>query len=55
MAIMDRYKLELVSAGRNYVRICKVNPVPASNFALGLERSMCATKAELRTAVSNSR
>ncbi len=24
MAIMDRYKLELVSAGRSYVRICKV-------------------------------
>jgi hypothetical protein len=23
IAIMDRYKLELVSAGRNYVRVCK--------------------------------
>jgi ATP-dependent RNA helicase DHX8/PRP22 len=24
MAIMDRYKLELVTAGRRYDRICKV-------------------------------
>lgn len=23
IAIMDRYKLDLVSAGKNYVRICK--------------------------------
>jgi hypothetical protein len=24
IAIMDRYKLDLVSAGKNYVRVCKV-------------------------------
>lgn len=23
IAIMDRYKLDLVSAGKNYVRVCK--------------------------------
>jgi ATP-dependent RNA helicase DHX8/PRP22 len=26
IAIMDRYKLDLVSAGKNYVRVCKVRP-----------------------------
>lgn len=25
IAIMDRYKLDLVSAGKNYVRVCKVS------------------------------
>ena len=24
LAIMDRYKLELVTAGKSYVRVCKV-------------------------------
>eukprot|EP00967_Tisochrysis_lutea_P019091 scaffold21680_cov14-Tisochrysis_lutea.AAC.2 len=35
MAIMDRYKLELVSAGRRYDRICKAAR-PAQHFAASL-------------------
>ena len=41
IAIMDRYKLDLVSAGKNYVRVCKAI---ASGFFFHAARTCAASE-----------